>query len=65
MVSVPCTDTMAAGSLAAITLTRFLLLLPGLLLNFVSVLPTGIVQKNSAKRFSIGEQRSVIRDPAV
>lgn len=56
---------MAAGSLAAITLTRFLLLLPGLLLNFVSVLPTGIVQKNSAKRFSIGEQRSVIRDPAV
>ncbi|MCX5932891.1 MAG: hypothetical protein NTW83_14005 [Cyanobacteria bacterium] len=46
-------------------MTRLRQLLPGLLLNFVSVMPTGIVQKNSAKVHSIGEQRSVIRDPAV
>jgi hypothetical protein len=46
-------------------MARFRPLLPGLLLTFVSVVPTGIVQKNSAKMLSIGEQRSVIRDPAV
>jgi len=46
-------------------MTRFRPLLPGLLRNFVSVVSTGIIQKNSAKMLSIGEQRSVIRDPSV
>ncbi|WP_255094929.1 hypothetical protein [Synechococcus sp. J7-Johnson] len=46
-------------------MARFRPLLPALLLNFVSVLPTGFVQMNSAKVLSIGEQQSVIRGLAV
>jgi len=40
-------------------------LLPGLLLAAAWAVPTWIAQENRAKVLSIGDRRSVIRDPAL